>query len=222
MEFVLLFFLLVQSLPALKRRKNHQADNFLKRICWGGIKFGSNELKFSKKFTSASCREIPHVNSPYSHWSYSKCRQAPIELNETYLSIPGSDAVTVTHYEAEFFYERLESITFQFFRDEYSRVYDGLEALLGTPAKKKSERISGMLGPTINKNKTTIWRQPNYSIKLQSRPGGGSISFMQFYTNAYLHRLKEPYEKYLKDNPEDGSINRKHFVNKIKTLDTDY
>ena len=72
------------------------------------------------------------------------------------ISIPGSGTVPVTHYEAEFFYERMESIIFQFFRRDYGRVYNGLEDMLGEPSKESSKRISGSLGPTASKNKTTI------------------------------------------------------------------
>ena len=110
----------------------------------------------------------------------------------------------------------------QFFKKDYSRVYNGFEAILGKPSKQTSERISGLLGPTVNKNKTSIWKLPDYSIKLQSMPGGGSISLMQFYTNAYPLRLKEPFEKYLKETAAASTYSRKHYENKIKAIEANY
>ena len=139
-----------------------------------------------------------------------------------HIPIPVSEKTTVVHYEAEFFYNRLESIILQFFKKDYNRVYNGLEAILGKPSKQTSKRISGPLGPTVNKNKTTIWNLPDYSIKLQSRPGGGSISLMQFYTNDYPLRLKEPFEKYLKEAASASTYNRKHYEKKIKAIEANY
>jgi len=92
---------------------------------------------------------------------------------------------------------------------------------LGKPSKKSGKRISGALGPTVNKNKTSIWTLPDYSIKLQSKPGGGSISLMQFYARTYLQRLKEPFEKQLKD-PAISTYNRNHYENWIKTIEASY
>ena len=127
----------------------------------------------------------------------------------------------MTHYEAELFYKKIESIEFQFFRKNYSRVYNGLEDILGKPSKESNKRISGALGSTVNKNKTSIWTLPAYSIKLQSKPGGGSISLMQVYSNTYPQRLKEPFEKQLKDQ-EISTYNRNHYENWIKTIEANY
>ncbi len=124
--------------------------------------------------------------------------------------------------EAEFFYEKMESMIFQFFRKDYRRVYNGLEDILGKPSKESSKRISGPLGPTANKNKTTIWKQPDYSIMLQSRPVDGRTSLMRFYTNTYPLRLKEPFEKQLKDPSKISTYNRKHYENWIKTIENKY
>lgn len=191
-------------------------EHFLRRL-----PLGSNETQFNEKFGAAICRPYPHVNSPYSHRSHSKCNPSPKKTMAITISIPGSGTVPVTHYEAEFFYGRMESIIFQFFRRDYGRVYNGLEGILGKPSKKSSKRISGLIGPTVSKNKTAIWKLSDYSIKLQSKPSGGSISLMQFYTNAYPLRLKEPFEKQLKD-PAVSIYNRKHYESWIKTIETSY
>jgi len=59
------------------------------------------------------------------------------------------------------------------------------------------------------------------TVKLQSKPGGESISLMQFYTNAYPLRLKEPFEKQLKD-PAVSIYNRKHYETWIIAIETNY
>ena len=46
-------------------------------------------------------------------------------------------------------------------KKDYRRVYNGLEVILGKPSKETSQRISGPLGPTVNKNKMTIWKLPD-------------------------------------------------------------
>jgi hypothetical protein len=100
----------------------------------------SSESRFSEKFRPSTCRRIPNVNSPYSHWSYSKCTRDPNKPAAIYISIPVSEKTPVVHYEAEFFYNRLESIMLQFFKKDYSRVYNGFEAILGKPLKNTSNR----------------------------------------------------------------------------------
>ena len=195
---------------------------FFEKHLMGGLHLGSNESRFKEKIRSSTCRRVPHVNSPYSHWSYSTCKLDPNRPAAINISIPPSSTITVVHYEAEFFNDGLESIIFQFFRKDYSSVYNGLEAILGKATKETSKRISGPLGPTVNKNTTTIWKLPDYSIKLQSRLGGGSISLLQFYTDTYPLRLKEPYEKYLKETPDVSASNRKHYENRIKSIEADY
>jgi hypothetical protein len=195
---------------------------FFEKHLMEGLHLGSNESRFKEIFGSSTCRRVPHANSPYSHQSYSTCKLDPNKPAAINISIPPSGTIQVVHYEAEFFYDRLESIIFQFFSKDYNRVYKNLEAILGKPSKQTSKRISGPLGPTVNKNKTTLWKLPEYSIKLQSRPGGGSISLLQFYTDTYPLRLKEPYEKYLKETPDVSAYNRKHYENKIKSIETDY
>lgn len=186
------------------------------------LQLGSNETQFTEKFESAICVPIPYVNSPYSHWSYSKCSPRPDKPTANYIKIPGTDPVEVAHYEAEFFYEKLESMMFQFFKKDYRRVHNSLEDLLGSPSKKYSKRISGTLGPTVNKNKIAIWKQSDYAIKLQSSPSGGPISVMRFYLHTYPFRLKEPFEKQLKENPAISSYNRKHYENWIRTIESQY
>ena len=85
----------------------------------GNLHLGSNESQFNQKFGSAICRPYPHVNSPYSHRSHSRCNPSPKKPMAISISIPGSGTVPVTHYEAEFFYERMESMMFQFFSRDY-------------------------------------------------------------------------------------------------------
>jgi hypothetical protein len=201
--------------------KEPPSRQFFEEHFLGNLHLGSNETQFKEKFGSAICRQFPHVNSPYSHWSHSKCNPNPNKAAAVHISIPGAGKVSVTHYEAEFFYKRMESMIYQFIRKDYSRVYKGLEDILGKPLKESSKRISGSLGPTVNKNKTAIWKLPDYSIKLQSKPAGGSISLMQFYTNTYPLRLKETFEKQLK-NSAVSTHNRKHYENWIKIIETDY
>ena len=188
----------------------------------GNLHLGSTKSQFKEKFGSATCRQYPHVSSPYSHWSHSKCNPNPNKPVAIHISIPGSGTVPVTHYEAEFFYQKMESMIFQFIRKDYKRVYNGLEDILGKPSKESSKRISGALGPTVNKNKTSIWTLPDCSIKLQSKPGGGNIALMQFYTNTYPLRLKEPFEKQLKDPSTVSAYNRNHYENWIKTIEASY
>ncbi len=177
---ILSFFMVFACSKEEKEPPNRQ---FFEKHFLGSLHLGSNESQFIEKFGSAICRQYPQVSSPYSHWSHSKCNPSPNKSVTNDILVPDSGKIRVTHYEAEFFYEKMESMIFQFFRKDYRRVYNGLEGILGKPSKESSKRISGPLGPTVNKNKTTIWKQPDYSIKLQSRPGGGSISLMRFYTN---------------------------------------
>ena len=217
MLFVIFFIIACST-----EHKEHPNREFLEKQLMKGLHLGSKESDFKEKFRSSMCRRVPHVNSPYSHSSYSTCKPDPIKPAAINISIPPSGTTTVVHYEAEFFYDSLESITFQFFNKDYSSVYKGLKALLGKPSKQTSKRISGPLGPTVNRNKTTIWKLPDYSIKIQSRPGGGSISLMQFYANTYPQRLKEPYESYLKETPDVSAYNRKHFEKKIKAIEASH
>lgn len=187
-----------------------------------GLNLGSSESLFKETFKSTICRQSPRVNSPYSHWSHSKCMLDPMKRDTISISIPGSGPVTVVQYEAEFFYERLESTVFQFLKKDFNRVYKDLKTVLGKPARESSMRIAGQLGPTLNRNKTTIWKQPDYSVKLQSRPSGGSISLLQFYTNTYPLRLKEPFEKQLKESSASSTYNRQHYEDRIKKIDSNY
>jgi len=215
-------FALFMVFACSKEQKEPPNRQFFEEYFLDSLHLGSNESQFIEKFGSAMCRQYPHVNSPYSHWSHSKCNPIPNKPVTNDISVPGSGKILVTHYEAEFFYEKMESMIYQFFRKDYRRVYNGLEDILGKPSKESSKRISGSLGPTVNKNKTTIWKQPDYSIQLQSRPGGGRISLMRFYTNTYPSRLKEPFEKQLKDPSKISTYNRKHYENWIKTIENKY
>jgi hypothetical protein len=217
----LLIFTLYIVVACSTEEKELPNRQFFEEHFLGNLNLGSNESQFNKKFGSVICRPYPYVNSPHSHWSHSKCNPSPKKPLAISITIPVSGTVPVTHYEAEFFYERMESMLFQFFRRDYGRVYNGLESILGKPSKKTSKRISGLIGPTVSKNKTVIWNLSDYSIKLQSKPSGGSISLLQFYTNAYPLRLKEPFEKQLKD-PAVSIYNRKHYETWIKTIETNY
>jgi hypothetical protein len=192
-------------------------EHFLK-----GLQLGSSESLFKETFESAICRQSPPVKSPYSHWSHSKCMLDPMKRDTISISIPGSGPVTVVQYEAEFFYERLESTVFQFLKKDFSRVYQDFKTVLGKPTRESSKRIAGQLGPTLFRNKITIWKQPDYSIKLQSRPGGGSISLLQFYTSTYPLRLKEPFEKQLKESSDVSTYNLQHYEDIIKKIDSNY
>jgi len=220
-DVCLIIFVLFSVSTCSTEEKELPNRQFFEEHFLENLPLGSNESQFNEKFESAICRPYPHVNSPYSHWSHSKCNPSPKKPLAISISIPGSGTVPVTHYEAEFFYERMESMLFQFFRRDYGRVYNGLEGILGKPSKKSSKRISGLIGPTVSKNKTAIWKLSDYSIKLQSKPSGESISLMQFYTNAYPLRLKEPFEKQLKD-PAVSIYNRKHYETWINAIETNY
>jgi hypothetical protein len=220
-DVCLIIFVLFSVSTCSSGEKELPKRQFFEAHFLDNLPLGSNESQFNEKFESAICRQYPHVNSPYSHWSHSKCNPSPNKPVTILISIPGSGTISLAHYEAEFFYERMESMLFQFFRRDYGRLYKGLEGILGKPSKKSSKRISGLIGPTVSKNKTAIWNLSDYSIKLQSRSSGGSISLMQFYTNAYPLRLKEPFEKQLKD-PAVSIYNRKHYETWIKTIETSY
>jgi hypothetical protein len=219
-DVCLILFVLFSVSTCSTEEKELPNRQFFEAHFLENLPLGSNESQFTEKFESAICRQSPHVNSPYSHWSHSKCSPSPNRPVAYLLSMPGSGTVSLAHYEAEFFYERMESMLFQFFRRDYDRVFKGLEGILGKPSKKSSKRISGLIGPTVSKNKTTIWKLSDYSIKLQSMPSSGSISLIHFYKNAYLLRLKEPFEKQLKD-PTVSIYNRKHYETWINTIETD-
>lgn len=147
----------------------------------GGLPLGCDPGAFEAEFGELTCGTFAGTGDPPSHEPFKVCKPAPGIRQATRFTIPDAGPVEATHFEAVFVAERLMFISYQFFLErDYRRVDEGLEAVLGKPSAESTRRVSGLLGPTINKTHTRVWQAKDDTLELRSDPGGNGISVLKF------------------------------------------
>jgi len=161
-----------------------------------GVPLGATLQEFQRVYTSATCMKYPPGKPPIGHPDKAECRSGGLPQEASELDLGAEGGVLQLHYTAQFFFGELGIISVLLLEQDYTKALGGLRALLGPATLEFRERLSGPLGLSSKYNQISVWRTPDYHVRLESMPIlSGKTAQLSFYRPSFRNAMKVQIER---------------------------